>query len=118
MEYMSFGADAGHLMERLLAHAGAIEVNPGTVKLQPEADQAALDILREAAQGKWIVEFLDAGEEPDTEKGEQLHLTEVRVTAGSLLVELAGETVSYETGVRDGGWLRLPLRDIEKVHIF
>jgi hypothetical protein len=52
---ISFGDSAGHLMEALLGHAGVDEVDSGTVLVRPEADDAVMQLLREAADGGWIV---------------------------------------------------------------
>lgn len=112
MQYMSFGADAGHLMERLLRSAGAGEVSPSTVLVQPEADGAAMEILREAAEGHWVVELLDADDEPDTGEGDQIIL--LGVDDGVIY----GYTLKPDTVDPDGGYLRLDLRKVEKVHIF
>lgn len=112
MKYMSFGPDAGHWMEDLLKHAGVGEVNVNTVLIQPEADAAALEMLREAAEGGWIVELLDAEDEPDEGEGEQIMLRGVEKG------EIHGDTVHWETGLRDGGYLRLDLSKVEKVHVF
>jgi hypothetical protein len=112
MRFMSFGPDAGHLMEELLKAAGAGEASINTVELQPEADAAAMNILREAAEGGWVIEILDAGDEPDTGEGEQIMLRGVGQG------EIHGETLNWENGTPDGGYLRLDLRKVEQVHIF
>jgi hypothetical protein len=112
MEYMSFGPDAGHLMERLLAAAGTSMAEHDMVKIQPEGEAAALDILREAAEGGWVVELLDVDDEPDSGEGEQIILRQAAEG------EIAGDTLSPGTGLRDHGYLRLDLRKVEKVHIF
>jgi hypothetical protein len=59
VKLVSFGADAGRLMEELLEHAGIGEVGPGTVKVQPEADGAVMELLRKADDGGWIIRVLD-----------------------------------------------------------
>jgi hypothetical protein len=112
MQYMSFGPDVGHLMEELLETSGAGEVRPGVVRLEPEADRAALDILRRAAEGGWIVELLDHEDEPDTGEGQQIRLRSV--SKG----EIQGETIDFDTAASNGGYLRLDLNKVEKVHIF
>lgn len=112
MQYMSFGPDAGHLMEQLLKSVGAGEVDTNTVLIRPEADGAALEILCEAAEGGWVVELLGAEEEPDEGNGDQIHLR--GVDKG----EIHGDTLDWETAVPDGGYLRLDLRKVEKVHVF
>lgn len=111
MQYMSFGPDAGHLMERLLQHAGASEVD-GMVLIQPEGDAAALSILREGAEGGWVVELLDREDAPDTGEGDTIMLR--RVAAD----QIHGDTLNWETAIPDGGYLRLDLRKVERVHIF
>jgi hypothetical protein len=108
MEIMSFGAGAGHLMERLLENAGVTEISVNTVRIAPEAGPVALDILREA----WAVELLDADDEPDAGNGDQIHL------CGIERGEIYGETLNWETAMMDGGYLRLDLRKVEKVHVF
>jgi len=112
MQYMSFGTDAGHLMNRLLENAGISEVDINTVLIQPEADEAALEILHEAAQGGWVVELLDRADEPGTGEGDLIRVRGVGLGA------IHGETVDWETSAADGGYLRLDLRKVEKVHIF
>jgi hypothetical protein len=75
MRFMSFGPDAGHLMEELLSHAGAGMAGDARLRcvlIQPEADAAAMSILREAAEGGWVIEILDAGDEPDSGEGERI----------------------------------------------
>lgn len=111
MDRMSFGVDAGHLMERLLEHAGARDAGGGVVLLQPEADTAALELLTEAAQGGWIVELLDADDEPGAEEGELIKVTKV---TGE---EIVGNTVDAD-GKLNGGLLRLALSKVDKIHIF
>jgi hypothetical protein len=112
MKYLSFGPDAGHLMEDLLKRAGAGEVSTNVVLLRPEADAAALELLREAAEGGWVVELLDAEDEPDEGEGDVIMLRGVEKG------EIHGDTLAWETGVMDGGYLRLDLRKVEKVHVF
>ncbi len=112
MKFMSFGPDAGHLMEQLLKHAGVGEVDINTVEIQPEADGAALEILREAAEGGWVVELLDEGDQPDEGEGDTIMLRGVERG------EIHGDTLNWETAVPDGGYLRLDLRKVEKVHLF
>lgn len=111
MDRISFGADAGHLMERLLLLAGARDAGGGVVVLQPEADAAALELLREAAEGGWLVELLDADDEPDTGEGEVVRLAKA---SGE---EICGYTVDAD-GELDGGFLRLALSKVDRVHIY
>lgn len=110
MDRMSFSADAGHLMERLLL-AGALDAGGGVVVLQPEADTAAMDLLREAAEGGWIVELLDAEDEPDSDGGDVIRL------AKASSEEICGYTVDAD-GNMDGGFLRLALPKIDKIHVY
>lgn len=115
MRFMSFGPDAGHLMEELLSHAGAGMAGDARLRcvlIQPEADAAAMSILREAAEGGWVIEILDAGDEPDSGEGEQI------MVRGISQGEIHGETLNWENGTPDGGYLRLDLRKVEQVHIF
>jgi len=111
MDRISFGDGAGHLMERLLRHAGARDAGAGVVVLQPEADAVAMDLLREAAEGSWIVELLDADDEPDTGEGDVIRL------AKATSEEVGGYTVDAD-GNMDGGFLRLALPKVDKVHIY
>jgi hypothetical protein len=64
---VSFGDGAGHLMERLLEHAGVSEVREMTVKVEPEADDELYQVLREAAAGGWVVQLRGRGEAPDVQ---------------------------------------------------
>jgi hypothetical protein len=59
VKLVSFGVDAGHVMEELLGSAGVGEVNAFTVRVQPEADDAVMAMLREAAEGGWVIRVLD-----------------------------------------------------------
>lgn len=111
MELISFGATSGHLMNELLTQDGISEVDDNTVRVQPESDRAAMQLLRRAAEGGWIVEFLDAGDEPDTGEGDAVELS--LCSNG----EIAGYTLDKD-GNRDGGFLRLAINKIDKVHIF
>lgn len=111
MDRMSFGTDAGHLMERLLEHAGTRDAGSGVVLLQPEADGEALELLAEAARGGWIVELLDADDEPGTGEGDTIQLAQV---TGE---EVGGYTLT-DDGQLDGGWLRLALSKVDKIHVF
>lgn len=64
---VTFGADAGHLMNRLLESAGVEEIDDLAVRVLPEADSALLNLLREAADGGWLVRLSgDDGTEIDT----------------------------------------------------
>jgi len=59
VKLVSFGDDAGHLMEELLKHAGIGEVGDMVVQVQPEADGAVRELLSQAAEGRWTVRVLD-----------------------------------------------------------
>jgi hypothetical protein len=67
VKLISFGADAGHLMEELLEHAGIGEVDVMTASVQPEADGAVMALLREAAEGRWAIRMLDKAGPADGE---------------------------------------------------
>ncbi len=110
MQYLSFGADAGHLMERLLEHAGVDEVEAGVLLIHPEADHAALELLREAAGGGWTVELMDAEDSPGA--GDTIALRSVEYG------QICGDILDEETSAPTGGYLRLDLRNVEKVHIW
>lgn len=112
MRYMSFGDGAGHLMERLLENTGVSEENVSTVLIQPEGYAAALQLLREAAEGGWVVELLDAEDEPGTGEGDTIKL------AGVANGEICGTPVDDDGDAMTTGWLRLDLNRVEKVHIF
>lgn len=112
MQYMSFGPDAGHLMEELSKQAGAQVVGIDTVLVRPEADQVALGILRDAAQGGWVVELLGADTEPDCGRGEQIRVRDVSRE------QIGGDTLDWETAIPDGGYVRMDLRTVQKIHIF
>jgi hypothetical protein len=112
MQYMSFGDSAGHLMERLLEREGASETGDGLVLIGPEAQGAALELLHEAAEGGWVVELLDADDMPDAGQGDTIKLR------GIERGEIYGDVLDDSTGDLTGGWLRLDLRKVEKVHIF
>lgn len=112
MLWISFGSQSGHLMGQLLEHSGVGADGPDTVRIQPEADAAVLELLGRAAAEGWMVELLDDGaDEPDTGEGNLVYLN--RCQAG----EVGGDTMD-EDGNRDGGYLRLPIASIEKIHIF
>jgi hypothetical protein len=71
MDRLSFGDGAGHLMERLLEHAGITEVAADTVLVQPEADGVVRELLEVAAGGRWIVGLRrDAGHTVDVKLSE------------------------------------------------
>ena len=111
MKLMSFGDGAGHLMERLLEHAGISEVDVNTVAIQPESNAAALELLREAGDGRWFAELLNAEGTPGVGEGIEVMLSQVGNG------EIRGETLGAG-GVQDGGYLRLPLSSVEKVHLY
>lgn len=59
---ISFGVDAGHVMEKLLKHAGIVEIEGFVVEVQPEGEEAVRSLLRNAADGGWIVELRGGGD--------------------------------------------------------
>jgi hypothetical protein len=73
---ISFGDGAGHLVRRLLEHAGVGEVEVMTVEVRPEAYDAVMELLREAAAGRWFVRVLDKPG-PAEGPGDEIQLTRV-----------------------------------------
>lgn len=103
---ISFGDDAGHLMERLLKHAGIGEVEPFAVRVQPEGDGAAMELLREAAEGGWIVRTTELGGE----------LTEIKLDEVSS-VGVHGVQVAEDGSITNVECSRRWSR-IERLHIY
>lgn len=63
MKFISFGESAGHLAERVAQQPGATEIRESVFQLeQPtqgdkdDAFEEAVQILREAAEGRWTIE--------------------------------------------------------------
>lgn len=112
VKLISFGADAGHLMERLLGHAGIGEVGPLTVEVQPEADPEVLDLLREAAEGRWTVRAMDQAGEIDQVTGDDIRLDQTDRTG------IAGEVLDFETGEPGGGYVFRGWGTIAQLHIY
>lgn len=112
VKLISFGADAGHLMERLLTRAGIGEVGPLTVEVQPEADPEVLDLLREAAEGRWTVRAMDVPGEIDRVPGDDIRLEQADHTG------IAGEVLDFETGKPDGSYVFRGWGTIAQLHVY
>lgn len=113
MNFVSFGPDAGHVMEALLEHAGISEVAPGIVKVQPEADQALIALLQQIAEGGWVVELLKAGAEPDQGQGELIRVTDFHPAEG----ELFGALLNAD-GTETNSIMWASVHNIGKIHIY
>lgn len=110
--FVSFGPDAGYLMERLLKLAAAGKVGDTIVKVRPEGDDAVLEMLREAGAGGRIIELMDREDVPGTGEGLVLRLREVRVEG------MSPATLVGEDQDDDSGLVWVGLHNAERVHFY
>jgi hypothetical protein len=109
MYRMSFAVDAGYLAGRL-AEQGVPVDDDGNATITPEIEPAALQVLREAAEGGWMVELLDDDDVPGA--GD---LIVVRKVADG---QIGGDVVDHETVYPTGRYLRLDLAKVDRIHVY
>ncbi len=105
IETITFGADAGHLMEQLLEHVGIDEVGEMAVRVRSEGVGAVLELLRRMAEGGWIVGVTG-------QSGDSLDLALSKVESGGVL----GYPID-ERGRPTGKVLGVSWAEIDILHI-